>query len=328
MWAALFPGQGSQSVGMGKFLFENFQVARECFEEASDTLKINFKQICFEDPGQVLQLTEYTQPALLLVSTATFRVVQSISRLNIAAGAGHSVGEYSAIVAANVITLADGLRAVRHRGQEMQKAVPVGQGAMAALLGLEDEMVLKLCRWTEASSGFGPLEAANFNSPGQVVISGQSQALNWLREKLKNSEEIQTVLEMEQIPRLKIIPLAVSAPFHCSMMQPAEEAMRIHLQALEFSNADWPVVQNVNARETTSGDEIRDRLIEQISRSVLWTQSVFRLKDLNCTNFIEFGAGKVLSGLSKKIDSEASAPFNINTLDDLKKLELALNEDR
>ncbi len=318
MWAALFPGQGSQSVGMGKFLFENFASAKQAFEEASDTLKQDFKKLCFEGPESDLQLTENTQPALLLVSTATFRVVQETTGVKISAAAGHSVGEYAAVVTAGALSFSDALRAVRIRGQAMQKAVPVGQGGMVAVMGLSEEQIVKLCRWSEENSGLKPIEPANFNAPGQVVISGSQKLIDWMKTNAKAD------IFQPETPRMKLIPLQVSAPFHCSLMKPAEEQMRLVLSETKFNDAHWPIVQNVSAQETTSAAQLRDNLVKQVSGAVLWTRCMARLKELGATRSIEFGSGKVLSGLAKKIDSEAPTPFNINTLDELKNLESAI----
>lgn len=318
MWAALFPGQGSQTVGMGKFLYENFAVARDTFEEASDTLKLDFKRLCFDGPESELQLTENTQPALLLVSTATFRVVAATIGVRIEAAAGHSVGEYAAAVTARALSFSEGLRAVRVRGQAMQRAVPVGQGGMAAVIGLSDEQVSHLCRWAEENSGLASVEPANFNAPGQVVISGTQKLIDWLKKNA--SAEIFA----PEKPRLKFIPLAVSAPFHCRLMKPAEEEMRAVLSEIPFEFSQWPIVQNFTAEPTSDGDVLRENLVRQVSGPVRWTQCMARLKKMGARDYIEFGAGKVLSGLAKKIDSEAPSPFNINDLDDLNALEKAI----
>lgn len=320
MWAALFPGQGSQAVGMGRFLYDQFPTARATFEEASDTLSIDFKKLCFEGPDSDLGLTENTQPALLLVSTATYRVIEHELAPTIGAAAGHSVGEYAAVVAAGALSFADAMKAVRLRGQAMQKAVPVGRGGMAAVMGLNDDQVVALCQWVEKESGAPPLEPANFNAPGQVVISGNADALAWLRE---NSKRLNEVFGAEP-PRLKMIPLAVSAPFHCSLMKPAEDEMRVLLKSMTFNDARFPVVQNVTAHETRDGIVLRDNLVKQVSGAVRWTQCMARLKTMGMTNAIEFGAGKVLSGLAKKIDSATPPPFNINALEDIKTLEAAV----
>jgi [acyl-carrier-protein] S-malonyltransferase len=281
MWAALFPGQGSQTVGMGRFLFEQFPTAKQTFEEASDALQINFKKLCFEGPESDLQLTENTQPALLLVSTATFRVINHELGVQIGAAAGHSVGEYAAVVAAGTVTFTDALRAVRVRGQAMQKAVPVGEGGMAAVMGLTDDQVIRLCTWAEQESGLTPLEPANFNAPGQVVISGSAKAIEWLRANAK--PEAMSDAFPEGAPRVKLIPLAVSAPFHCSLMKPAEEQMRLVLNEISFNDARFPIVQNITAHETRDANTLRDNLVLQVSGAVRWTQCMARLKSMGMT---------------------------------------------
>jgi [acyl-carrier-protein] S-malonyltransferase len=317
MWGAVFPGQGSQSIGMGRFFFDNFQEARELFEEASDAAGISFKKLCFEGPESDLMLTENTQPALVLVSTVSFRVIRSVTEVPITATAGHSVGEYSACVAAEAIPFAQAIRAVQVRGQAMQRAVPVGEGAMFAVLGPSDEQVLELCAWVQKESGLSPVEAANFNAPGQVVISGSSQALAWLKENIAQFKSAQAA----PLGKIRLIPLAVSAPFHCSMMKPAEEEMREVLKSIAFQRARFPVVQNFSATETKDPQRLREELIRQISGSVRWTQCMQRLQSLGINHLIEFGSGKVLSGLAKKIDSDAFSTLNINSLDELKTFE-------
>ncbi len=322
MWGALFPGQGSQSVGMGKFLFENFKSAREHFEEASDVLGQDFKKLCFEGPEDALALTENTQPALLLASTAAFTVAHGMTGLSIVAGAGHSVGEYAALVASGALRFADGLRAVRLRGQAMQRAVPVGQGGMCAVLGLTDEQAAKLCTWVESESGERPLQPANFNAPGQVVISGSAKALAWLRANFN----VDVIFAPDPPAKARLIPLNVSAPFHGSLMQPAEEEMRVTLAGLPFSEAQWPIVQNFSATESTNPERLRQELVMQISGAVKWTQCIRRLHTLGARRAVEFGPGKVLSGLAKKIDSGSVATLNINSLEDLKNFEKAWKE--
>jgi [acyl-carrier-protein] S-malonyltransferase len=317
-WAALFPGQGSQSVGMGQFLVENFAVARELFEEAGDTLKLDFKKLCFEGPEKELQLTENTQPALLLVSTATFRVIERTLGIKVGIGAGHSVGEYAAVTAAGAVRFSDALRAVRTRGQAMQAAVPVGQGGMVAVMGLSEAQVAHLCQWSEKTSGLEPIEPANYNAPGQVVISGSQALIDWMRANAKAD------IFAPETPRMKLIPLSVSAPFHCSLMKPAEEKMAEVLGEIEFKDAEWTVVQNVTAQPVKDAASLRQNLIRQVSGAVRWTQCMQEMKTLGATQYIEFGSGKVLSGLAKKIDSAAPTPFNINTLEDIKALETAL----
>lgn len=319
MKAALFPGQGSQEIGMGKFLFDEFSIAKETFEEASDTLKQDFKKLCFEGPLDKLSITENTQPALLLVSTATYRVLHSILPLNFAAMAGHSIGEYAAVVAAGGLTFTDALQAVKTRGKAMQEAVPLGEGGMLAVLGLDEKQITTLCQWTVKNSGHGPLEPANFNAPGQIVISGCAKAIKWLQDNFT------TDIFAEKPRRSKLIPLNVSAPFHGSMMKPAQEAMEHLLKTLTFNDTQCPVVQNTDAQPRTNGHEIREHLIKQVSAPVQWVQCIEKMKDLKMTEFIEIGAGKVLSGLVKKIDREQFTTLNVNSLEDIKTLEKTIS---
>lgn len=323
MWGALFPGQGSQSVGMGRFLFEEFQSARELFEQASDTLSQNFKTLCFEGPESDLQLTQNTQPALLLVSVASFRVLGQLVPFAPQMGAGHSIGEYAALVASDVIPFDAALKAVRRRGQEMQQAVPIGEGAMCAVLGLADDVVRKLCELVEKESGFAPLEPANFNTPGQVVVSGSAKGIDWMRNNVKQDWLTEKLGEPAGKP--KFIPLAVSAPFHCSMMKPAERAMADVLNAIEFKLPRFHVVQNLTASISSDPAMIRTRLIGQISGAVLWSQCQSQMIQSGVTQYIEFGNGKVLTGLLKKISAEHPSvtlqSFNLNSLEDIKTIE-------
>lgn len=322
LWGALFPGQGSQSIGMGKFLFEEFQTARLLFEEASERLKIDMKKLCFEGPEADLQMTENTQPALLLVSTATQKVVHEIMDLKISASCGHSVGEYAALVHAGVIPFSEAVSAVRERGRAMQKAVPVGEGSMCAVLGMSDDMVRRLCKEVEATSGQKPLEPANFNCPGQVVVSGSAKAVEWMRANAK-ADWIAEKLGSEA-GKPKFIPLSVSAPFHCQLMKPAETVMRSVLEKTVFSAPRFDVIQNLNAQSSADANVIRERLIGQISGAVLWTQCQEEMLNRGITKFIECGSGKVLQGLAKKIAGDRAQVFGLNSIADLKSLESAL----
>lgn len=315
MWAAIFPGQGSQHPGMGKFLYDEFKIARELFEEASDAIGVDFKKLCFDGTDAELALTENTQPCLLLVSTATFRVFSSLVDFKAKAAAGHSIGEYAALTAANAISFSNAIRAVRSRGQFMQSAVPVGSGGMLAVMGLTPEQVTKLCQWVETETADRPLEPANFNAPGQIVVSGKQSLVEWL---IKN---FNADIYAPAKPRCKFIPLKVSAPFHCSMMKPAEEKMESVLNGMEFKDADFPIVANVTAQATENARELRTLLIRQISSPVRWVECVEELRRLGAQRMIEFGCGRVLSGLGKKIDSENIQTFNINSLEDLQSLE-------
>ena len=319
MWAALFPGQGSQHTGMGQFLYDNFTIAKELFEEASDSLSVDFKKLCFDGPESDLALTHNTQPCLLLVSTATHRVLQSLVPFEPIAGAGHSIGEYAALVAGGSLNFVDAMRAVRKRGEYMQSAVPVGEGAMVAVMGVTPEQIIELCKWTEKTSSLGPVEPANFNAPGQIVASGQSQAIEWLQKNY--SPEAFTG---EAPRRLKFIPLKVSAPFHCSMMQPAEEKMRKTLEDTPFQDSAYPIVQNFTADPVREAAVLRENVIRQISAPVRWVECVEKLVHMGTRKVVELGCGKVLSGLAKKIDSANLETFNINSLDELKALEQQL----
>lgn len=317
MWAAIYPGQGSQSTGMGKFLFENFKEAKYLFEEASDTLSLDFKTLCFDGPESDLALTENTQPALLLVSTATHQVLQATSGFKPVAACGHSIGEYAAVVGSGAMQFSDALKAVRKRGEFMQSAVPVGTGAMAAVMNLNPEQVRAVCAKATQESNRGIVEPANFNTPGQIVISGSKAAVDWL---IQNYDTSWT----PGAARVKFIPLNVSAPFHCSLMKPAEEKMEKVLHDTPFRNAAYPIVQNVNAKPETDGAAIRNNLVLQISRPVRWIECVMELKNRGLTKLVELGNGKVASGLVKKIDSETFTTFTINSLEDLQSVELAI----
>ncbi|KYG63928.1 malonyl CoA-acyl carrier protein transacylase [Bdellovibrio bacteriovorus] len=317
MFTLAFPGQGSQQPGMGRFLFDNFGIAKETFEEGSEALKQDMKKLCFEGSEADLALTENTQPALLLVSTATQRVLNKEFNIKVQSAAGHSIGEYAALVAAGVTRFDESMRAVRTRGQAMQSAVPVGKGGMVAMLGLEPDQVETLCQWVVKNSGAGPLSAANFNSPGQIVISGSQNAINWMKDNFKP----EAVWGADAPKRAKMIPLSVSAPFHCEMMKPAEDKMREVLTAMEFKTAAFPIVQNFHAKLETDGSVLRENLIRQVSAPVRWTQSMEVLKSQGHSQIIECGAGKVVQGLLKKIDGEFFKVFTTTSMEDIKTIE-------
>ena len=323
----IFPGQGSQSVGMGKFLCDEFKIARETFEEASDAIQTDLKKLCFlggESGSEAdLNLTENTQPALLTASTATARVLQTQFGIEADITAGHSIGEYASLVLAQVITFPEAVKSVRFRGQAMQSAVPVGQGGMTATLGLDEKQAQFLCQYAEKESGFTPLSPANYNCDGQIVISGNMKALNWLKDNFK--AEIFPQNGLAEPRRAKLIPLAVSAPFHCQMMKPAEEKMHLFLQAIPFSNAQIPVIQNVHAQVETKAETIKENMIRQVSAPVLWTQTGQELKKRGHKMMIECGNGSVLKGLMKKIDPEFFQVYSTNSMEDLKAIEAALH---
>ncbi len=313
MLGLIFPGQGSQYVGMGKVFYENFKAVQETFEEGSDALNLDLKKLLFDGPDSELKLTHNTQPAILLVSVALDRITKDLFKSQNKLCAGHSLGEYSALVSNGVLSFTDAIKTVRVRGEQMQKAVPAGKGAMIAVLGCENENVEKICRWVQEQTK-KVLEPANYNAPGQVVISGDAEAAGWLTTNWKTSALASEI-------KAKFIPLNVSAPFHCSMMMPAQKEMTPVLNGLKYSSAQFPIIQNVTAQETTDANEIQKNLIAQISAPVKWVQSVIRLKELGVTRCIEVGPGKVLAGLVKKIDSSSLSTFNIETLEDYKKLE-------
>jgi [acyl-carrier-protein] S-malonyltransferase len=284
--AFLFPGQGSQSVGMGKELAALYPVAREIFDEADAALGYKLSQLCFEGPEEQLKLTEITQPAILTVSIAAFRVLQSkgITPFYVA---GHSLGEYSAHVAAGTLSFADAVRTVRNRGKYMQEAVPVGVGAMAAVLALPIEKLQQVCE--EAAQG-EICCAANLNSPDQTVISGSKAAVERAAELAKKAGAKRAIM------------LPVSAPFHCGLMQPAQDRLADDLAALPFYTPEVPVMCNVDASLVTTAEQARQALIRQVTGAVRWDKSMRALIDLGINTFVEVGPGKVLCGLMRQID--------------------------
>ena len=288
--AFLFPGQGSQTVGMGKELAENYPVARRTFEEADETLGYKLSELCFEGPEEKLKLTEITQPAILTASVAAWRVLEEKGlKPELVADyvAGHSLGEYSAHVAAGTLAFADAVRTVHNRGRYMQEAVPVGVGAMAAILGMTFDKVSEISN--EAAQG-EVCQAANINSPEQIVISGHAGAVN------------RAIKLATERGAKKAISLPVSAPFHCSLMQPAQERLAADLGALSFQDPSFPVVCNVDAAVVDSAEAARGALIRQVTGSVKWEPSVRLLIDRGASLFVEVGPGKVLWGLMRQID--------------------------
>jgi [acyl-carrier-protein] S-malonyltransferase len=286
--AFLFPGQGSQAVGMGKELADNYPVARQTFEEADEALGYKLCELCFAGPEEKLKLTEITQPAILTASVAAWRVLQE-KGLKPDFVAGHSLGEYSAHVAAGTLTFADALRTVRNRGQYMQEAVPVGVGAMAAILGMALDQVNEIAK--DAAQG-EVCQAANINSPEQIVISGNAGAV-------ERAVKLATARGAK-----KAVSLPVSAPFHCSLMQPAQDRLAADLGALTFQNPSslCPVVCNVDAAVVASAEAARDALIRQVTGTVRWEPSVRLLIEKGASLLIEVGPGKVLWGLMRQID--------------------------
>lgn len=285
--ALIFPGQGSQYPGMGKELADNFAVVRQTYEEADDALGFALSRLCFEGPESELQLTENTQPALLATSIAFKRLLKTETGLDFNCVAGHSLGEYSALVAAGALDFGDALRIVRARGRFMQEAVPVGTGAMAAVLGADAVIVEELC--TEAAQG-DTVVAANYNCPGQIVISGQAAAVNRAIE----------IAKARGIRKVLLLP--VSVPSHCALMASAGERLAAALETIAVKDPQVPVISNVEAKPYTEAGRIKSLLVAQISSPVLWESSVREMVARGVTHFVETGPGKVLSGLVKKID--------------------------
>jgi len=286
MVALIFPGQGSQYAGMGKELAENFPVARQVFEEADDALQFKISTLCFQGPEEDLKLTANTQPAILTTSVAALRVLESELHLTPAYLAGHSLGEYSALVASGALAFADAVKTVRSRGIFMQEAVPVGTGSMAAILGLDGKDLEDVCR--EAAQG-DVVAPANFNSPGQVVIAGHVQAVD------------RAITLAKEKGAKKAMPLPVSAPFHCSLMIPAGLRLKEVLDDVKVSAMKMPVVSNVEALPNQDYAQIKDLLVRQVSAPVRWDESVLKMVDLGVDRFVEVGPGKVLSGLARRI---------------------------
>ena len=309
MIAFVFPGQGSQYVGMGRRLVEQFDICRETFEQADAALSDTLTTLCFEGPDDMLRLTENTQPAILAVSIAVHRLLVSRG-VKPELVAGHSLGEYSAHVAAGTISFADALRTVRRRGQFMQKAVPVGTGAMAAIFGLDAESVLRACQEVADDEVVSP---ANLNAPGQIVIAGARDAVARAEVRAK------------ELGARRSVALPVSAPFHCALMKPAEQRLEPELRRLVVSDPTVPVVANVDGELKENAISSIDALVRQVSAPVQWEAVVQRLITAGVDTCIEVGPGKVLSGLIKKID-KGMRIANVEDWDGLTRVEQLLDE--
>jgi len=301
--AFIFPGQGSQYVGMGREFYKNFSVARQVFEEADDTLRFSLKRLCFKGPEEALKLTENTQPAVLTTSIAALKVLQAENGIQPELAAGHSLGEFSALVASGAITFVEAVKTVRLRGRFMQEAVPIGEGGMAAILGMKREEIEKLCEETSIGEVLSP---ANFNCPGQIVIAGHSAAIERAMKKVKENGKT-------------AILLPVSAPFHSPLMKSAGIRLERALEGMRVKNLKVPVVSNVEAEINPFKDRVKELLVAQVSSPVRWEESMQRMVENGIEQVVEIGPGKVLCGLMKWIDSKVEA-VNLEDLETLKKM--------
>ncbi|HBX75777.1 MAG: ACP S-malonyltransferase [Acidaminococcaceae bacterium] len=302
--AFVFPGQGSQKVGMCKDFYDNYACAKKVFDEADEALGFSITKLCFEGPEEELRLTKFTQPAILTCSVAALAVMREHG-LECEIAGGHSLGEYSALVAADVINLRDAVVAVNKRGQFMQEAVPVGEGAMAAVMGLTPDEIVTICQQVENECGEA-VQAVNFNCPGQVVIAGATKAVDKATEALKAAGA------------KRAIPLPVSAPFHSTLMKPAADRLKEVLDRIEFRDAKFPVVANVTAEPVVKAEEIRALLVKQAASPVKWEMSMRNMIKDGFDTFVEVGPGKVLTGFTRKIDREMTA-LNVEDMASLEK---------
>ena len=302
--AFVFPGQGSQKVGMCKDFYDTYACAKKVFEEADAALGFSISKLCFEGPEEDLRLTKNTQPAILTCSVAVLAVMREHG-LKCGIAGGHSLGEYSALVAAGVMSLQDAVVAVHKRGEFMQEAVPVGEGAMAAVMGLTPDEIVAICQKVEKECGEA-VQAVNFNCPGQVVIAGATKAVETATEALKAAGA------------KRAIPLPVSAPFHSTLMKPAAERLKEVLDRIEFHDAKFPVVANVTAEPVTKAEEIRALLVKQAASPVRWEMSMHRMIRDGFDTFVEVGPGKVLTGFTRKIDRGMNA-LNVEDVASLEK---------
>ena len=306
MKAILFPGQGSQIVGMGSEFYNNFPAIKKLFAEADEILKFKISKIILDGPEAELKLTQNTQPAILLVSYSIFTVLKNeydFSFDKIKYFAGHSLGEYSSLLCANSLSFEDSLCLLFERGKFMQEAVPIGMGGMLAILGSE---IVEINNYIQQIKSKGVCEIANDNANGQIIVSGNIEAIEELKKILKNNKK-------------KCILLPVSAPFHCSLMNPAANKMKKKIDAVKFKSPDFNIISNVTALPVTSPEDIKKFLVQQICSKVRWRESMLFISEQKVQDFIEIGPGKVLTGLVKRILPNSNS-FSINTIDDIKKL--------
>ena len=308
--AFIFPGQGSQFVGMGKDFFDNIPEARKMYEEASEVLGVDIKSICFNGPEEVLNLTENTQPAILIHSIIALKMLRGHDT-NCMLAAGHSLGEYSALVAAGAIGFLDAVRLVQLRGRFMQEAVPVGVGSMAAIIGLSAETIRELCE--EDSTDGSLVQLANLNSPEQTVIAGHKEPVETVAGKAKESGAKKSVL------------LPVSAPFHCSLMKPAEIKLQKELEKTDFQDLSFPVITNVDATPNTSALDAKEALRRQVCSTVRWVETMKTMVDQGIHTVIELGPGKVLSGLLRRFDKSIKC-YQVNDPGSLERTVSALKQ--
>lgn len=298
--ALLFPGQGSQRVGMGKELALRFDAAKRVYDEADDALGFALSTLCFEGPEDDLTLTKHTQPAILTTSIAVLRAMESVGEVKFDYVAGHSLGEWTALVAAGALTLRDAVKLTHLRGTFMQAATPVGVGAMAALMGLDLEATQALCR--ESSLAGEPVEPANLNGGGQIVISGHTNAVD------------RAIAAAKGKGAKRAVKLTVSAPFHCSLMKPAADELAAELAKITVSAPRVPVITNVEAAPNTDPQKVKDLLIKQVTAPVRWEESIRALAGLGVTRAYELGSGSVLRGLVKRIAQDLNAPITCTTI--------------
>ncbi len=316
MWSILFPGQGSQTVGMGKFYYDNFNKAKTLFDIAEQTTSIPLKQLCFEGPLETLTLTQNAQVAIVLVSCCAWECLSEEVDLScVKYIAGHSVGEYSALYSAGVLTFIETIKAVKNRSELMHIACTAHKGGMGALLGPSSKEAQAFCQWVESNSHFKPLSVANFNTLEQTVISGNAQALKWAYEHYKEYPF--------GVKKVRLMPLNVSGAFHSSLMTEAEQKMKLVLQGLNFKLSEkYLVVQNTTAKATHKPQQIYQNLTTQIQSPVMWVQSMQYLLEKSCTHFIELGNGKTLSGILKKINRTVNT-YHFHSMEDKHRLQKA-----